>query len=404
MPVIFNSSSLSPTLRGMASVDRYGIPRFWATIWIDVLQPTLEPSTRRKHLTALDRLYEASNRQRGRDCLDHLIAEADANGLEDVLLGFLAQLRNEAVITGFDKTSTWTSAVSFVIDMLRYTGNSSGARAAEMEAKLLRLDVLYRQLAPNPDSTEGPVIRALPSTVVQDLYEIFRPDSARNPFKTETLRWRNLVIFMLLLRLGLRRGEAALLYVDSFKEDFNYDTGEMDHWLDVEETHEGDPRYEQPSLKTAPSRRQLPLSKELVELIPIYSRNFRGKAHYPHLLISQKSKPLSLRSMNEIFEVASKALSPEAKRSLRKQGLEGVSCHDLRHTSAVVRMTRYRDKGLDLDTAQGNLREYFGWSEESNMPRLYAKAYFETTLAEVWDETFDTYVDALRRINPERHN
>ena len=108
--------------------------------------------------------------------------------------------------------------------------------------------------------------------------------------------------------------------------------------------------------------------------------------------------------MNEIFEVASKALSPEAKRSLRKQGLEGVSCHDLRHTSAVVRMTRYRDKGLDLDTAQGNLREYFGWSEESNMPRLYAKAYFETTLAEVWDETFDTYVDALRRINPERHN
>ena len=214
MPVIFNSSSLSPTLRGMASVDRYGIPRFWATIWIDVLQPTLEPSTRRKHLTALDRLYEASNRQRGRDCLDHLIAEADANGLEDVLLGFLAQLRNEAVITGFDKTSTWTSAVSFVIDMLRYTGNSSGARAAEMEAKLLRLDVLYRQLAPNPDSTEGPVIRALPSTVVQDLYEIFRPDSARNPFKTETLRWRNLVIFMLLLRLGLRRGEAALLYVD----------------------------------------------------------------------------------------------------------------------------------------------------------------------------------------------
>ncbi|CDM63118.1 MULTISPECIES: tyrosine-type recombinase/integrase [Rhizobium] len=404
MPVNLNSSSLPPTLRGMASVDQHGIPRFWATIWIDVLKPTMESSTRRKHLTALDRLYEACNRQRGRDCLDRLIAEADADGLENVLLGFLAQLRNEAIITGFDKASTWTSAVSFVIDMLRYTGNSLGARAAEMEAKLLRLEVLYRQLAPNPEATEGPVVRALPSTVVQDLYEIFRPDSARNPFKTEALRWRNLVIFMLLLRLGLRRGEAALLCINSFKEDFNYDTGAMDYWLDVEETHDGDPRYEQPSLKTAPSRRQLPLSKEFVELIPIFAQNFRGKANYPHLLISQKSKPLSLRSMNEIFEVASKALSPEARKSLSKQGLGSVSCHDLRHTSAVVRMTRYRDKGLDLDTAQGNLREYFGWSEESNMPRLYAKAYFETTLAEVWDETFDTFVDALRRISPERNH
>jgi integrase len=26
---------------------------------------------------------------------------------------------------------------------------------------------------------------------------------------------------------------------------------------------------------------------------------------------------------------------------LKKQGLKGVSCHDLRHTSAVVRMRRY---------------------------------------------------------------
>lgn len=315
MPVNLVSSSLPVTLSGLVSVGQFGVPRFWATIWSDVVKTTLRLSTRRRHLAALERFYEAVQRQRGSDCLDRLIAEADADALEDCLVGFLAQLRNEAAVTNVDKTSTWTSAVSFVSDMLRFSGNS-GARAPEMEARLLRLDVLYRQLAPNPESTEGPVIRALPSTVVQDLYEVFRPDSARNPFKTETLRWRNLVIFMLLLRLGLRRGEAALLYVGSFKEDFNYDTGEMDHWLDVEETHDGDPRYEQPSLKTAPSRRQLPLSKELVELIPIYSQNFRGKAHYPHLLISQKSTPLSLRSMNEIFEVASKALSPEAKKSL----------------------------------------------------------------------------------------
>jgi hypothetical protein len=31
------------------------------------------------------------------------------------------------------------------------------------------------------------------------------------------------------------------------------------------------------------------------------------------------------------------------------------------------------------------------------MPRRYVRAYFETTLAEVWNEKFDQFVDALRR-------
>ncbi|MEF0941074.1 tyrosine-type recombinase/integrase [Rhizobium sp. BR 362] len=331
-----------------------------------------------------------------------MIADADADTIEDCLVGFLAQLRNEAAISQIDKSSTWISTISFVTDMLRYSGNASGVRASEMEAKLLRLDTLYRQLAPNPEAQDRP-IRALPPRVVEDLYEIFRPDSPRNPFKTETLRWRNLLIFMLLLRLGLRRGEAALLRVASFKEDFDPEIGKDVHWLDVEETNDGDPRYEQPSLKTEASRRQLPLSSEIVELTQYYSRNFRGRANYPHLLISQKAKPLALRSFGKMFDVATEALSESAKQSLEKQGLTNVSCHDLRHTSAVIRMRRYQDAGMDVDKAQEKLRVFFGWSKSSNMPRLYAKAYFETSLAEVWDEKFDTFVDALRRTIPENN-
>jgi hypothetical protein len=49
-------------------------------------------------LTAIDRLYEAVREQHGIDCLDRLIAEADGDALEECLLGFFAQLRNEAVI------------------------------------------------------------------------------------------------------------------------------------------------------------------------------------------------------------------------------------------------------------------------------------------------------------------
>ncbi|MEY9722180.1 hypothetical protein ABIA22_004734 [Sinorhizobium fredii] len=124
-------------------------------------------------------LYDSVQRQRGSDCLDRLIAEADADALEDCLVGFLAQLRNEAAVTNVDKTSTWTSAVSFVSDMLCFSG-TSGARAAEIEAKVLRLETLYRQLVPNPETPPLP-IRALPPLVIEDLYEVFKTDSPRNP-------------------------------------------------------------------------------------------------------------------------------------------------------------------------------------------------------------------------------
>lgn len=97
------------------------------------MKTSLAPSTRRKRLSALDRLYDSLQRQRGSDCLDRLIAEAEPDALEDCLVGFLAQLRNEAAVTNVDKTSTWTSAVSFVSDMLRFSGNS-GASASKWKS------------------------------------------------------------------------------------------------------------------------------------------------------------------------------------------------------------------------------------------------------------------------------
>jgi hypothetical protein len=48
-----------------------------------------------------------------------------------------------------------------------------------------------------------------------------------------------------------------LLHSASFKEDFDAVAGAIVHLLDVEETDDGDPRYEQPGVKTLTSRRQL---------------------------------------------------------------------------------------------------------------------------------------------------
>ncbi|WP_246670460.1 hypothetical protein [Agrobacterium tumefaciens] len=95
MPFNLASSSIPPTISGMASVGPSGVPRFWATIWSDVLKTSIEPSTRRKHLAALDRLYAAVERQHGRDCLDWLTAyerTGDLSGRRQIS-GWLAFVR-----------------------------------------------------------------------------------------------------------------------------------------------------------------------------------------------------------------------------------------------------------------------------------------------------------------------
>jgi integrase len=361
-----------------------------------VLKGSLEPATRQRHLAALGRLYEAVERQRGTDCLDRLLAGLDFDGLEDVLMGFLAQLRNEAAIDGADRSSTWSSALTFVLDILRHGSSTGEIRAGAIETRIQRLESLYSQLSPAPVRAPPP-IRALPPAVINDLYAIFDPGSARNPFKTEKQRWRNLLLFMLLLRLGLRRGEAGLLAANAIKDDIDLTSGQTVTWIDVEPTTDEDPRYEQPGLKTALSRRQLPVPQEIVLLTDVYVQNYRERTRYPQLLMSQKHRPLSLRMISEVFEAATAALSEPARKSLEKQGLTSVSCHDLRHTCAVVRMRRYQEAGDDLGRAMEKLRLFFGWTPESDMPRLYARAYFETELSEVWNEKFDLFVDALRR-------
>ncbi|UZD68567.1 hypothetical protein [Brucella sp. JSBI001] len=183
MPIInIRNAALPPSARGLVAVGSLGVPRFWATIWSDVLNPRLEPSSRQKYLTAIDRFYEAVCEQHGTDCLDRLIAEADGDALEECLLGFFAQLRNAAVVENADKSSTWKFALDFATEMLRQAGSTAGARANEIQAKVHRLETFYRNLVPNPQKPPPP-IRALPPLVIEDLYEIFRPDLDAKPLQ-----------------------------------------------------------------------------------------------------------------------------------------------------------------------------------------------------------------------------
>ncbi|WP_431269285.1 hypothetical protein [Dankookia sp. P2] len=133
-------------------------------------------------------------------------------------------------------------------------------------------------------------LRALPAAVVQDLYEIFDPSSKRNPFRTKAQRCRNWLLFILYLHLGLRRGEALMLSVDAFHAEYDHNKEEWYRWVNVttlvdqdEEEAEGyeDPRSVAPSLKSPQSRRQLPVTEDVLRLVENYVDNWRVKSITP---------------------------------------------------------------------------------------------------------------------------
>src|SRR3546814_1434311 len=106
------------------------------------------------------------------------------------------------------------------------------------------------------------------------MYEIFDPEGARNPFRTEWQRWRNFCILLCLLHQGLRRGEALLLPVDVIKRGLDERTLETRLWMNVQNVFGAeDPRYcDPPSITNAWSVRQIPVSLEVANNFEILDR------------------------------------------------------------------------------------------------------------------------------------
>ncbi|MBV7476089.1 tyrosine-type recombinase/integrase [Pseudomonas sp. PDM31] len=329
-----------------------------------------------------------------------MLSELNMASLESALGSFLANLRNDGRLRGINNNQAWGSAKSFVADTVSHLSASSANDYGKIHSRLMRLDRLYSQVSPARPKPPA-AIRALPATVVEDIYEIFSPTSPRNPFRTEALQWRNYLMFLLMLHLGLRRGEIAILPADAIKSDFDITTGGEKFWLNVAESpyEDEDSRFNAPSLKTAHSRRQLPLTEEVVAVSDILLGNYRHRASHSYLFGSQHGKALSLRSIHRVFEVVSEHLSPSAKKALSARNKSGITAHDLRHTCAVYRLGRYVSLGDDLDIATEKLRIFFGWSPSSPMPRHYARAYFESNSADMWDETYDRVLTALRSLS-----
>ena len=343
----------------------------------------------------------------GPNGLDDALADVDDGALADVLESWFVSIRNRSRATRADELR-WHAGLGFVTDVLTWLSRSRipDDRLRGIEERLHRLSTLYSQLHVRK-SSQVETIRSLPASVVEALYDLLDPESGRNPFKHARTRWRVYIAFVLMLHQGLRRGELLLLTADCVKSGFDRKRQTLRYWLNVQQNEYEDAeadepidtRYSKPSIKTAHSLRQIPVSPLTAQLVQTYVENYRGRPSHPFLLNSYVGNPLATESLTKAFREVSNVLPDPVRQELSdRSDKDSVMPHDLRHTCAVVRLHQLLDNGDPMDEALQKMRTFFGWSKKSVMPSRYARAVFEDRLADVWNDSFDDRVALLRAI------
>ncbi|WP_197388892.1 tyrosine-type recombinase/integrase [Ralstonia pseudosolanacearum] len=392
-------------LRGVVLVDSNHVPRYWAAVWLLVAGAQWATSTQTMRLRYIENLYEHADRAFKANALDDALSELDDSRLADILESWFVSLRNQPVATRSNE-DRWQTGLSFVTSVVNWLSKSADAKMRQIEARIHRLSALYSQLHIRQGGRRE-TVRSLPASVVESLYQMLDPESDANPFQRARTRWRVFIAFVLMLHQGLRRGELLLLPADAIKSGHDRKLGRTRYWLNIQqndyEEAESDSRYSKPSIKTLHSVRQIPVSDATARLVQTYCENYRGRPSHSFMLSAQTGGALSTESLTKIFATISESLPPDVLQELRdRTGKKSVTCHDLRHTCAVLRLHQLLERGDAMPEALQKLRTFFGWSKESDMPSRYARAVFESRLASVWNDEFDDRVAVLRALPRER--
>lgn len=220
-----------------------------------------------------------------------------------------------------------------------------------------------------PDRTR---YRSLTDTQQEIIRTLIVPGAAQNPFPAR-LQLRNWLMIELLLETGIRRGELLKLYTTDINQ------GSQHAYVSVNDREHdpGDPRAEEPALKT--HGRTVGISAQLYEVYERYIQSSRRpmrdgkpmKLPYRYLFISDRGRPLSIRALSNVLDRLFLTIE------LAHPGLlTTLSAHDFRHTFADRFLAYLVEKrGYDLERATDELRRVCGWSDTSTMPRRYASRY-----------------------------
>jgi len=198
-------------LHGPLLTDESGLPRYWSAIWSVVSSGQLAASTHTKKLRYIEDLYAHADRLRGKHALDDALGSLNEATLAEILESWFVSIRNRSTVTRSDE-KRWQTGLGFVTSTVAWlsTSGTSNDRLQRIEQRIHRLSTLYSQLHVHK-SAQAEIIRSLPASTVEWLYQTLDPASAENPFKRTRKRWCVFVAFVLMLHQGLRRGEMLTL-------------------------------------------------------------------------------------------------------------------------------------------------------------------------------------------------
>ena len=203
------------------------------------------------------------------------------------------------------------------------------------------------------------------------LLEVINPDFKKNPFN-RTVRFRNWVLILMMLTFGYRRGEALKIYVT----DVNV-RGRKPHIVVHRRPDDpNDTRANEPAVKTL--GRDIPLDAAMAELLSRYIQHHRSQFpnanKSPFLFMSEDGKPLSLRSVNAVFERVVYKF-PEFS--------DVLSPHVLRYTYNDMLDKTMSDAKMDANAKKAAQNYLNGWSLTSEQGALYARRANEDRAREI---------------------
>jgi integrase len=372
-------------------------PRYWSTVWALYEGPALAESTLKQRLRYIDQLYLYCDDRFGEQSLDNAFGDKDAKRLDEMFDGFYVLLTSKTSISTSD-TANWDAASRFIHFFIKHWA------VGDPQWRALQKAIPQPKTVRASDKGKVKFIRALPDVTVKDLLATAEPGASTNPFIAPAVQVRNWLLVLLMLLCGLRRGETLLLTLDSLKQDLDMVTGEIQYWLDVTDTTEEDDDYvdtrsTRPSIKTDASHRHVPISGDLAQLIERYISEYRvDSSEHQFLITSKTGEPLSAESVTKALRDYSIAIPSTSLQAFRQRTKKKyISPHDLRHTCACVRYISFLSD-VDKENTMARMRIFFGWSKNSDMPEVYARAAIEDDVKNSVSKTFDTMLGALRRM------
>ena len=238
------------------------------------------------------------------------------------------------------------------------------ARKRMLDAIAARIPISH--VRPGEDARQGLV----PETLTQLLSVIDR-SSAENPWKDDDLRLRNQLLIMMLLQLGIRRGEALGIRIEHI--DLRQNSLLIVRAADDPE----DPRKYQPNTKTRD--RKLPLSDDLADMLQHYITRVRNKIEgarfHSFLFVAHDTgRPMSLPAFGKVFHTLRERVADLP---------DNLCGHMLRHTWND-RFSALMDSHGASEENEKKLRSYLmGWSESSETAARYTRRYTKRRATEL---------------------